>query len=473
MADLREWLAKVEELGELRTLRGVNWDLEMGVITEMAGRQLGKPAILFDDIPGYPPGFRVIVNTTGSLNRFALTSGFPVGIKEVEMVQEWRRFFKRMDLLPPRLVDSGPVMENVDLGEDVDLLKFPIPKWHEKDGGRYIGTGDVIITRGPDGGWVNLGTYRAMLHDRNHIGLAIEGGHHGRWHMNEWFAKGEPMPMAVAIGMDPLLLMVGCSEVAWGISEYDYAGAIRGKPVDVIAAPITGLPIPADAEIVLEGFVDPEERRLEGPFGEYPGYYGAGIRPLPVLRVEAVYYRNDPILLGSPPLRPQETQYLYRQTLRAGLIWDALEAAGVPDVTGVWSPLVFMVVVSIRQRYPGHAKQAARVAAQVGITARSMGRYTIVVDDDIDVADMDEVLWAMCTRVDPDRDIEVLRGCLSTPLDPMGHPDRTGDLTMPRMIIDAARPYEWRDRFPEVVASSPELKQRVLSRWSEMLQGLV
>jgi len=132
-----------------------------------------------------------------------------------------------------------------------------------------------------------------------------------------------------------------------------------------------------------------------------------------------------------------------------------------------------MVVVSIRQRYPGHAKQAARVAAQVGITARSMGRYTIVVDDDIDVADMDEVLWAMCTRVDPDRDIEVLRGCLSTPLDPMGHPDRTGDLTMPRMIIDAARPYEWRDRFPEVVASSPELKQRVLSRWSEMLQGLV
>ncbi|HLB28814.1 MAG TPA: UbiD family decarboxylase, partial [Dehalococcoidia bacterium] len=211
----------------------------------------------------------------------------------------------------------------------------------------------------------------------------------------------------------------------------------------------------------------------EGPFGEYTGYYGGGIRPEPVIRVEGLYHRNNPIILGSPPLMPPEGQGHYRDILKAAILWDTLEKAGIPDVTGVWCYLaMFLVAVSIKQRYPGHAKQTGRIASQCYAT-EAINRYVVIVDEDIDVADIDEVLWAMCTRVDPDRDIEILRESMSGPLDPIIAPERKAFPTISRVVIDATRPYEWRDRFPEVVASSPELKQQVLARWGEKLKGII
>ena len=472
MSDLRDWLAEAEGLGEVRVLRGIPWDLDMGAITELVGRQRERPALLFDDIPGYPSGHRVLTNPVGSWSRFALAMGLPPGLGAMQILQEWRSRSKEMRLLPPRFVASGPVMENVLQGEEVDLLKFPVPKWHEKDGGRFIGTGDVIITRQRDGDWVNLGTYRVMVHDRNRAGLMVVPIHHGYWHMQEWFARGEPMPVAIVVGMDPLLFLVSASEHPAGTCEYDWAGAIRGEPVDVMPGPITRLPIPAGAEIVLEGFIDPEERLPEGPFGEFTGYYAGGVRPQPVVRVEAVYYRNNPIILGVPPLKPPNVTTQYRDiVVRSSLLWDALEASGVPDVAGVWCHIAhFIIAIAVRQRYPGHAKQAGRIAAACG---PGMNRYFVVVDEDIDVTDLDEVLWAMCTRVDPDRDIEILPALASTALDPMIPPERKAHPVAPRVVIDATRPYEWRDRFPEVVASSAELKQQVLSRWGEALKGVL
>ena len=472
MGDLREWLAKVGKLGELKTLQGVHWDLEIGVITEIVGRQPEKPAILFDNIPDYPPSYRVLANPLGSRDRFALALGLPPGMIFRELLQEWRRRSHEMQLVAPRFVAGGPVMENVDVGEEVDVLKFPTPRWHEKDGGRFIGTGDMVITRTPEGDWVNCGAYRIMVHDRYNIGLQIAPAHHGYWHLQEWRARGEPMPVAIVVGMDPLLFLASCNELPAGLNEYYYAGAIQGEPVEVTKGPITGLPIPATAEIVLEGFVDPQEMRPEGPFGEFPGYYGGGIRDQPVVRVEAIYHRNDPIILGMPPLRPPDAGLDYRnKIMQAGLLWDVLEAAGVPDVTGACLYTAhFLAVVSIRQRYPGHAKQAARLAAASNI---GVNRYTVVVDDDIDVTDLDEVLWAMCTRVDPERDIELLRECLSSPLEPIIPPERKSYPVIARVVIDAARPYEWRDRFPEVVASSSELRQQVLARWGDKLKGII
>ena len=474
MRDLREWLDKVEGLGELRALRGVPWDLEIGVITEMVGRQWEKPALLFDDIPGYPSGFRVLSNSLGSRRRFALTFGFPLDTSRIEMVRECRRRAKEMGMLPPRFVDGGPVMENTLVGEEVDLSRFPAPKWHEKDGGRYIGTGDMVITTGPDGGWVNVGTYRAMVQDRNHVTIENPPTRHGRRHLREWHARGKAMPVAIALGVDPLLFVASATELPQGVSEYDWAGAVRGEPVEVIKGPITGLPIPAAAEIVLEGFVEPMEMLPEGPFGEFTGYYCGGVRPMPAMRIEAIHYRNNPIILGAPPLRPPDTGFVYMEAPRSALWWDALEAAGVPDVTGVWCHVTrgFFIVVSIRQRYPGHAKQAGRIACMYRLS-EALGRYVVVVDEDIDATDIDEVLWAMCTRVDPDRDIEVMRECPAGALDPTVHPDRRRYPMVSRMVIDATRPYEWRDRFPEVVASSPELKQQVLARWGEALQGIL
>ena len=467
MKDLREWLAQVEAMGELETLKGVPWDMEMGVICEMVERERERPAIVFDEVPGYPPGFRILTNALGSRNRFSLTMGFPPGLKELEMVQEWRRRYKELKLLPPRQVEGGPVMENAFYGEGVDVLSFPVPKWHEHDGGRYIGTGDMVITKGTEGDWINVATYRMMVHDRNHVGIDMARSHHGHLHMDEWFARGEPMPVAIAIGMDPVLFLAASTEVPLGVCEYDYAGAIRGEPVEVMPGPITGLPIPAGAEIVLEGFIDPQERRPEGPFGEFPGYYGGGVRDLPVIRVEGLYYRNNPIILGTPPLKPPNARNHYRGALRSALTWDALEGVGVPDIAGVWCYEFgsTVTVVAVKQRYPGHAKQAARLAAQMP----GAGHYAIVVDEDIDISDIDEVLWALCTRVDPDRDIENLKDCLASSLDPIIPPERKAFPTISRVIFDATRPYEWRDRFPEVVASSPALKQQVLARWGEVL----
>src|SRR3990172_8355889 len=309
----------------------------------------------------------------------------------------------------------------------------------------------------PESPWTNLGTYRAMVHDHNHVGLQISPTHHGQLHYQQWAAQGKPMPIAVAVGVDPLLFVIGSTELPPGLSEYDYAGTLRGEPIEGVKGPITGLPIPATAEIVLEGFVDPQELRPEGPFGEYTGYYGSHVRPEPVMKVEAVYYRDNPIILGSPPLKPIDYAGLYfMETMRAALLWDALETAGVPDVTGTWLHVTrnFMVTVSIKQRYPGHAKQAGRIATQCSVTNLA-GRFTVVVDDDIDVADIDEVLWAMCTRVDPDRDIEILRESMSGPLDPIIAPERKAFPTISRVVIDATRPYEWRGRFPPGVASSP------------------
>ncbi|HLB29824.1 MAG TPA: UbiD family decarboxylase [Dehalococcoidia bacterium] len=474
MSDLRDWLAKVEAMGELKTLEGVPWDLDIGVITELLVRQREKPAVLFDKVPGYPPGHRVLINPIGSKGRFALTLGLPQAQTSTEMVQQWRRFTREMKLLPPRFVDGGPVMENAAYGEEIDVLKFPVPRWHEHDGGRYIGTGDIFITQDPDSGWVNLGTYRSMVFDRNHVGVHISPTHHAAWHMDKWHAQGKAMPIALAVGMDPLLFVMGISEIPQEVSEYDYAGAIRGEPVEVIKGPITGLPIPAGAEIVLEGFMEPKEEWPEGPFGEYTGYYGGGIRPEPVIRVEGLYHRNNPIILGSPPVKPPEGQGYYRELIKAAHLWDTLEKAGIPDVTGAWLHVVgtFFAVVSIKQRYPGHAKQTGRIASQ-SYAGGAIGRYYVVVDEDIDVSDIDEVLWAMCTRVDPDRDIEILRESMSGPLDPIIPPERKAFPTISRVVIDATRPFEWRDRFPEVVASSPELKQQVLARWGEKLKGII
>ncbi|HLB28683.1 MAG TPA: UbiD family decarboxylase, partial [Dehalococcoidia bacterium] len=206
MKDLREWLAAAEAIGELAVLRGIPWDLDIGVITEMASRRNDKPALLFDDIPGYPSGYRVLSNVVGSRGRLALTMGFPTDLSLREMLAEWRRRSRELKLLPPRFVDSGPLMENALFGEEVDLLRLPVPKWHERDGGRYMGTADAVITRGPEGDtraggwprpqaqqaampestWTNLGAYRLMVNDRNHLALSMGLHHHGHLHMDAW-----------------------------------------------------------------------------------------------------------------------------------------------------------------------------------------------------------------------------------------------------------------------------------------------
>ena len=168
---------------------------------------------------------------------------------------------------PHVMVDDGPVLENIMLGEDVDVTMFPAPKWHEKDGGRYIGTGTYSITRDPEENWLNAGAYRAQVHDRNSVGIVMAKGHHGFIHREKYFKRGEPMPIVMVLGGDPIAFFYGGVEAPYGMFELDIVGGMRRRPTKMVSGKITGLPFPAHAEIVLEGYVTPDKRHAEGPFG--------------------------------------------------------------------------------------------------------------------------------------------------------------------------------------------------------------
>src|SRR5919202_3031535 len=248
------------------------------------------------------------------------------------------------------------------------------------------------------------------------------------------------------------------------------AGALRGERVRLIAAPYTGLPVPATAEIVIEGEIPPNETRLEGPLGEWTGYYASGQKEEPIIRVSSVLHRDDPIILGCIPGKPPNDNTFFRSPLRAALLWDELERSGIPGIVGVWSHEAgggrMLNVVSIKQQYPGHSKQVGTATASCHAGAYA-NRFVIVVDEDIDPADTNEVLWALCTRTDVVEDVDVLRRCWSTPLDPMAFAKGSAFFNN-RVIIDACRPYERLKTFPDVARASAEEAERLRASWPEL-----
>ena len=470
--DLRGWIAAVDQIGELKRIDGADWNIELGAITEM-GHHRGEQshALLFDHIKGYSQGYRVLSNTLNTTKRLAVTLGMPTNYTRLEFVKNIKDRITKVDYIKPEVVNNGPVLENVLTGKDINMWKFPTPKWHELDGGRYIGSGSVDITRDPDEGWVNLGTYRVMVHDEDTLGFYISPGKHGRIMREKYFAKGEVCKVAVSFGQDPLIFLAGGVEVPRVVSEYEWVGGMQGSPVQVIEGEYTGLPIPASSEVVIEGDAVPGEERDEGPFGEWTGYYASARRPEPIIKVKRLYHRNNPILLGAPPSRPPCEFNFMRCFVRSALLWQQLEAAGIPDVRGVWCHEAggsrLLNVISIKQRYTGHARQAGMVASYCHVGAY-LGRYTIVVDDDIDPTNTNDVLWALSTRSDPEQDIEIIRRSWSGPLDPMiRKSDKKRHAS--RAVIDCCRPYEWIDEFPPVAESSAEVRRAVEAKWGKIL----
>lgn len=486
-SDLRDWLDKVDQLGELKVVHGAHWDLEMGGLAEIVAREAKgvAPALLFDEIADYPRGYRALFAQLDSVKRLALTLNLGLDrLDRLSCVRACRDKLGAMRLISPRFVERGKVVENVDQGEKIDLFRFPVPKQHEKDGGRYLGTAHCVITRDPDEGWVNLGTYRCMLFDKRSVGLHMSPGRHGRTMRDKCFGRSEPFKVAIAIGVDPALFLTSTMAVPSGISEYEFAGALKGSAIEVLEGPYTKLPIPAHAEIVIEGECIPGETRDEGPFGEWAGYYANnGLTPVrePVVRVKTLLYRSDPILTCAQPARPPGYNFAFC-VFRSAMIWDEIEKAGVPDVRGVWcheagSSRLFNVV-SIKQRYPGHSRQAGIIASQCG-SGVYVGRYTVVVDDDIDVANLSDVIWAIATRADPERAIEIFRRCRSSSADPAVSPDQKSSGSNPsavftsKAVIDACWPYEWKDRAYPVVEVSPELRDQLLAKWGEEFKAIL
>lgn len=269
--------------------------------------------------------------------------------------------------------------------------------------------------------------------------------------------------------MDPALFVAGFEYLPAGSSEYEFAGAIKGAPIEVHPGPETGLPIPAHAEIVLEGYLRPpaEATLLEGPFGEFTGYYAADKRPCPVMEVTAAHHRKDPILLGSPPMKPP--RFHFGLPLRAAGIWSNLEAAGVSDVVGVWQHVSqLMTVIALKQRYAGHAKRAGLIAAANSY----MGRLVVVVDEDVDPSNLNDVMWAVATRCEPAENVDVVRDAWSSALDPRIPADdkARGVTSHSKMIIEACRPFAWIDRFPPTSSLSLEEARAIETKWRQALE---
>ena len=478
--NLRDFIGYLENSRQLEVVRGADWDLEIGALTEQLVHHRGTPVVLFDEIKGYPKGRRILVNALNTAPQIAAVLNFPEPEKltdKKQLISAWRKHYQSKKTIPPVKVSRGPVLENVERGDAVDLLRFPAPRWHKHDGGRYIGTGDLVIQRDPDTGKVNVATYRVQVQNKNVVSIFMDQGKDGRIIREKYYARGKPCPVIICAGHAPDLFCVAGSTFPFGVSEYDVVGGMRGKPVEVMEGESTGLPFPAEAEIAIEGQLLPREQGTmkEGPFGEWPGYYGSGEREEPIVLVSAVYYRDDPIIFGNPPVRPP--YMMIAEVRTAARIWDDLEGAGLTGVQGVnmlpAGGVRLLQVIAIQQQYPGHAKQVGRVASQ-SRTGGYLGRFTIVVEDDINIYDTDEVLWAVSTRCDPATDIEILQGCWSSLLDPMLSPEKKlkGDITNSRAIIDATRPYHWRDEFPKDTQTDPKLREFVYKKWEYLFRHL-
>lgn len=471
--DLRSWIERADRQGDLLRIRGADAVLDIGAASQLNYKRKRPQAVLFEEIVGCQVG-RVLTGSLSTPRLMGSTLGLGDGLDDKALVEQLRGkptvWAVGARGMPALSVADGPVLEYRVAQKDVNLTEFPCPLWHEDDGGRYIGTGCAVVTTDPDSGVPNVGAYRVQVQDAGASATVnIESGKHGSQHIKRWFAAHGRAPIAVSFGHHPVVLVVAGTEVPAGISEFDYAGAILGERLPVVAAPETGLPIPADSELALEGWLYPDRTRPEGPFGEWTGYYSGGVTDVLCIDIVGLYHRDNPIILGAPPGKPPHDYSYMRSVMKSAMATDALVASGLAGVAGVWCHEAgggrSIIVVAIEQRYAGHSRQAGYLAAQHPVTAY-MNRIVITVDPDIDPRDLEQVMWAVSTRCDPELDIEVMRRSWGSRVDPLAVPG--GPYYNSRALIDACRPYERIHTFPRVAESNPEALESAGRRWPDL-----
>lgn len=479
MKDLREYLAKLEAAGELQHIEEeVDWNLEVGAVIRRA-YDLRAPAPLFEKIKGYPRGYRIFGASAGfsrpgrEYARIALAMGMNPDASVTDLIEEYIR--RKKIPIKPVVISGGPCKDNVLLGDKVDLLKFPAPLLHDGDGGRYIGTWHLVVTRDPDTGWTNWGMYRLMVHDCTSMGgLVIPSAHIGMMYYQKYEARNQPMPFAVAFGGDPVSSLIAGAFVPTGVNEANIVGGLLGEPLQLVKCETVDLEVPATAEIVIEGEVLPYERRIEGPFGEYTGYRSAHVgSPKPVYRVKAITYRNDPILPVSCMGVPVDDGHAIMSVTGAGELLDDLRSKGLPVKMVALPPQCVdaMAVVSTKTPYPNFAKKIAHSiwAHRMGLTLY----WVVVVDEDVDATNLDEVLHALVTRCHPDRGVYKVPDApiypnLSTFTDPEDRLAGRGAYC----LFDATWPKHWRPEDTPVKASfdvswPKEIQEKVLGKWKK------
>ena len=483
----RTWMRDLEQAGQLRRIGAlVDWDEEIGALARV-NLALGGPALLFENIKDYQSGRCTKLLTCGLSNRqqVLIMLGLPATTGDGEIVRHLKEVYRKP--VAPVLVESGPVQENVLKGNEIDLFEFPVPKWHRLDGGRFIDTFCGVVTRDSVTGRGNVGLYRGQLLERDKIGKLLVPTQGWGGHFAGYRAEMKPMPVAVVHGWHDVLPFCGGSPFTQEICEWDMMGAILRQPVELVKCHTVDLEVPANAEIVVEGYVDPDPESFmtEGPFGEYPGYCGGTPSPKPVLRVTAITHRHDPVLRGAlegaRPGFPSEDSVLCAYSWSA-IAWNMLQSAGVANVTDVWMPPVSTgtnIVVQIRKAYRGHAQQVGNA-----LWGTSAGQWffknVMVVEEDIDIRDREALDWAMAFRVNASEG-QVLTfgptfGSVLDPSTPLNQANirKYGTGMWTRLLIDSTRNWEfernpdWGNRrFPPVNTIAVELERKIRERWAD------
>ena len=472
--DLRAWIDAVERIGQLTRIREeVSRNEEMGAITYMAHQEINAPTLLFEKIKESPPGYRALWNPIGSsVDRFAVAIGEPPGLGVMELARRCKSKFSLS--IPPVIVDGlgQPANENHLRDDKVDIRDFPAARHWARDGGEYIGTCDAIITRDPDGGWLNVGTYRQMVQAKDQVGLYLSPGKDARLHIERCWSRGEACEVVMCWGIDPALFIVACQTFPKTVSELDFAGGLMGRPVELVKGEVTSLVYPARAEIVAEGIIPPDSQKLEGPFGEFTGYYGRPEDLAFLVHVKAVHHRDNPILthalMADYPANENSTLF---SVARSARIWNDLDRLGVPGIRGVYShPAAAggwgMTVVSLEQRYAGHAAQALALAAQCPGGAY-YAKWIIAVDEDVDPSNMNQVIWAMSTRCNPVEDIDILRNTWSTWLDPTQNPPDERPYGS-KALINACMEHRYIKQFSKRTKIRRSVYENVAARWAQL-----
>ena len=477
--DLREFISFLEEKGELRRVQAsVSCELE---IAELADRTVktGGPALLFENVEGYD--MPVAINLFGSLQRMAWALGFESLDELTErvrkvvatiqdppsgLVDKVRTLGELVGLArtQPKTVSKGPCQEVVITGDEVDVNTLPVLKCWPLDAGRFI-TLPLVISRDPETGRRNVGTYRMQVYDSKTTGMHWQthkvGAHHSR--VGEEMGQ-ERLEVAVALGGDPTTVWSGSLPLPPDMDEIAVSGVIREDAVEMVKCKTIDLEVPAQAEIVLEGYVVPGEVRPEGPFGDHTGYYSPA-EDYPVFHITAITHRRDPIypttIVGRPP-----TEDFFMGKASERLMLPALQLT-LPEVTDINMPAegIFhnLVIVSIKKEYPGHARKV--MYGLWGLGLLMLAKTIVIVDHYVDVQDLSQVTWRVAANIDPANDTLFVDG----PVDDLDHSaasPRYGS----KMGIDATAkgPMDGRTReWPPDIVMSDEVKQMVDRKWSE------
>ena len=470
--DLREFLSRLEDEGELLIVKSeVNWDLEIGAILRRA-TDLGEdwPAVQFDQIKDYGVGHSLVANTLSNFRRYALALDLPKETLPLEMVHEYKERLRHQ--ISPKLVNDGPCKENIITGEQVDLYKFPTPKWNTLDGGKYFGTSCCAITKDPETGWVNVAVYRNIIHDKQHLGIFIGKTKHAMMMFQKHKQENKSMPIAITVGQDPINLIAGYHNAEAEESEWEIAGGLRKAPVELVKCETIDLEVPATAEIVIEGEWLPNELREEGPYGEYSGYYGGERAPRPVIRVNAITPRNNAIHTGSILGKPITETHVMSAIGHSAKLEQVLKDQLKLEIKSVYShpwTIGHAVFVSARRDILGLGKRIAHAIWSSSIGYRK--DYVIIVGEDIDVTNLGEVFWAITSRCKPDRDIMIFpnepASHLLTSLTPEDRRLGKGAHVVMEAAFPADWPKEWVPRVCDWEHIPDEIKALVKRRWRE------